>query len=177
MSLPSLEYPLACLKLVTQVSLDEIYLGSVLLAWCIMDETSSTSVRHPFITAYTGCRNMLTLQIFNQAQSEALKSELDLFSDFLECRQVGLCRSEITKLSTQLEKSINTWFRTASGFGENDLRRCSTTSYILNCPQLHVIPSNVLEALVNQNGQQSQVSMFSLNDRLVSFSFETQMMV
>ena len=99
--------------------------------------------------------------MFNQRRPEALESELEAFRNFLEYRQEDLCRSEMSMISTKLETSIRTWFRTTSRFGEEDLRGCSTTSYVLDCPNLHVVPFNVLQKRMNSDGQQFQVSEVS----------------
>lgn len=96
--------------------------------------------------------------MFNQRQPEALKSELKAFQNFLECRQEDLCRSEISMISTKLETNIRDWLRTESRLREEDLRECSKWFYFLDCPNLHAVPFHVLQAWMNQDVQQTEVS-------------------
>jgi hypothetical protein len=77
----------------------------------------------------------------------------------------------MTSLSKKFEDSVKAWFQTTSKFGHGDLRGCSTTSYVLHCPKLHVEPFNELLELIDQVSKK----VFFHEVPLLLLSFDTQM--
>ena len=79
-----------------------------------------------------------------------LEASLRHFKEFLEHRRKEImdCELEIHGLSNRFEEFVQSWFHDTSGFARGERQDWLHGAYVLNCPELHVVPAKVLESLV-----------------------------
>jgi hypothetical protein len=91
----------------------------------------------------------------NNLMIHFLERSLNSFEVVLRTRQEELlyCNGELGNISDQLNQYMNAWYLNASEIKERDSNSSKprTNAYIVPCPNVHPIPEDMLESLIEQS--------------------------